>query len=533
MKQKILNSVISFLLFFSSYSQGLFNQGARIVFSGGGQMVINGAAGNYSSTSGGLITPSSSSSITLGGNWINNSANVAFTTDGGAVILNGANQTIGGSNPSAFYHLTLSGSGTKQLAVNSTTVGGQSNFTGILSVNSLILDLNSNILNITNPAGSGIAAATGVIVSETNSAVNPSIVRWYMRTSTGIHDVPFGVTTGPTQIPLRFNITTAMGSTSDYVDLSTRSTAAADNLPWAGISNVSAVSFFYCPNNSLSANPCAINSVIDRWWDITPSSAVTTNLTLSYRGIENTLNAPYNIGMVGIQWWDGSAWNLDNTVSGSAAAVTSGVGSVSASGLSQFCPFVISSLAVPLPVEIIEMDVKCVSNGNLISWTTASENNSDYFIIEKSLNGIDFNEAGRVPAAGNSKKELDYSYTDNVLSEMNQNLIYYRIKEVDIFGNVKKYKILQSNNCNDKESTIQIANTINGEVFVTINSSKASSYTIELYDLLGRLMFTEQINANKGLNKSKLTSQSLSQSVYMISVQGNGIVKNQKVVISN
>jgi hypothetical protein len=179
------------------------------------------------------------------------------------------------------------------------------------------------------------------------------------------------------------------------------------------------------------------------------------------------------------------------------------------------------------------MDVKCVSNGNLISWTTASENNSDYFIIEKSLNGIDFNEAGRVPAAGNSKKELDYSYTDNVLSEMNQNLIYYRIKEVDIFGNVKKYKILQSNNCNDKESTIQIANTINGEVFVTINSSKASSYTIELYDLLGRLMFTEQINANKGLNKSKLTSQSLSQSVYMISVQGNGIVKNQKVVISN
>jgi hypothetical protein len=116
---------------------------------------------------------------------------------------------------------------------------------------------------------------------------------------------------------------------------------------------------------------------------------------------------------------------------------------------------------------------------------------------------------------------------------MNQNLIYYRIKEVDIFGNVKKYKILQSNNCNDKESTIQIANTINGEVFVTINSSKASSYTIELYDLLGRLMFTEQINANKGLNKSKLTSQSLSQSVYMISVQGNGIVKNQKVVISN
>lgn len=519
---------LTFFQALSAFSQGVYNNGAHIVFSGAVSIYIdNNSNGNYLSQTNGIIDPSATGTLILKGNWTNNAGNTGFSSDNGLTVFNGANQSISGSSSTTFFNLSLDGSGTKTQNLN-TSVGGVSTTTGTFAIGNVIYDLNSNTLTVTNGLTNAITVGSGYILSETNSAVNPSVLRWNMGTNTGAHIIPFGV--GGTQIPFTFNKITAGASN---IDVSTRSTSSSDNTPWAGTSNVSGVSFFYCPNNSLSGNPCAVNSVIDRWWDITPSSAVTANITLSYRGSENTLNVPYNTGQVGIQWWDGSAWNLDNSVSGSALAVTSGVGSVSANNLSQFCPFVISSLSVPLPVEISEMDVKCVSKGNLISWTTASENNSDFFIIEKSSNGIDFIDIAHVNAAGNSKNNLNYSYIDNNLSENTQTLVYYRIKEVDIYGNVKKYKILQSSNCKTTESTINITNTINGEVFITINSAMPSSYTIQLYNLLGQPVLTEQFSVNKGLNKSKLDTHYLLQSVYMISVEGNGIIKNQKVVISN
>jgi hypothetical protein len=122
------------------FSQGLYNNGANIVFSGNAQMYIDDVTnGNYFTTGTGSITASSTSTITLLKNWTNNSANGFATPDGGGVVLAGNAQTIGGSAATAFYNLTLAGNGIKTLAVNSTTVGGQSTFTGILSVGSSTL----------------------------------------------------------------------------------------------------------------------------------------------------------------------------------------------------------------------------------------------------------------------------------------------------------------------------------------------------------------------------------------------------------
>lgn len=523
--------ILSISILNHGFTQGLRNNGARIVFAGPAQMVIAGATGNYSSTAGGLITPSSSSSITLAGNWINNSANIAFTTDGGAVVLNGANQTIGGTNSTAFFHLTLSGSGIKTLAVPITTVGGQSNFTGVLSLNTLALSLNSNRLDITNQAGTAVTASSGYIISETNAAVNPSIVRWYMRNTTGSRIVPFGLTAGPTRIPLTFNVTSAMASTAAFVDFSTRSTAGGDNQPWAGASNVGGVGFFFCPNLSLTGNPCAVNSAIDRWWDISPSHSVTSNVTFVYRGVENTLTPPYNTGNIGAQFWDGSYWNNDNATIGSALAVTAGTGAVTANALNQFCPFILSSVSVPLPVEMVSVDVKCENNNNLITWTTASETNSKLFVIERSLDAINFIEIGKVNAAGNSQTTLNYAFTDDMPEKGQIN--YYRVKEIDLNNNTKKYKIVSTANCGLNQSTVDVMNTQNGEVFITVNALFENEIiTFKVFDLLGKLIKEEQPVLSKGLNKFKLSVPGISQSVYMLNITGSDIQKSQKIILN-
>lgn len=514
----------TFLLFFISFfgvSQGIFNNGANIVLSGAAQIYIDGGAnGGYFSQNAGVIHPSATGVVTMEGNWTNNSANTGFFTDNGLVIMNGANQSIGGSSSTTFYNLSLQGSGIKTQNIN-TSVGGVSTTTGTLNVGAVIYDLNSNILTLTNPATNAITASSGYVLSETNAAANPSILRWNMGTSTGAHVFPFGV--AATQIPFTFDKTTAGAAN---IDVSTRATSASDNAPWA-----SGVSFFYCPNNSFSGNPCAVNSVIDRWWDVTPDAAVTSNITFSYRGIENTLNAPYNSGNIGAQWWDGSGWANDNATISSVLAVSSGVGNVTANSLTQYGPFVLSSSTIPLPVELTDMAVKCTIEGNLINWTTATETNSDYFAIEHSTDAERFTEIYRTKAAGNSRHQIKYSFTHSPSNDAEVN--YYRIIQTDRDQNFKKFKVLSSQNCQTKTNHVQVNNTINGEVFILFNNAVASPYSIKVYDLLGKLITEENITAPKGtLNMPLHVSQALSGSLYILQVNGNTVQKSQKIILN-
>lgn len=114
-----------------SFGQGLINNGASIVINGTGTtasniyLTINGATGNYLSTGTGVISCSNigndpnvsgsgTSSITVGGNWTNNSSTTGITGTGLTVIFNNATaaQTVSGSNSTTFYNLICQGLGT-------------------------------------------------------------------------------------------------------------------------------------------------------------------------------------------------------------------------------------------------------------------------------------------------------------------------------------------------------------------------------------------------------------------------------------
>ncbi|MBS1651684.1 MAG: T9SS type A sorting domain-containing protein [Bacteroidetes bacterium] len=531
MKLKNILIFIITLIYISAHSQGLFNNGARILFNGGAQIYVAGAAaGNYSNTSGGLITPSASSSITIEGNWVNNAANTSFSVDGGGVVLNGAAQQITGTNPTAFYNLTLSGTNTKQLAVNNVTVGGQSAFTGILALGSRPLDLNSNTLQITNPALGAITNGGGYIISETNAMVNPSVVRWFMRASTGAHVYPFG-TTGGVSIPFTFNVTTAMPSTSAYIDVSTRPTAASNNVPWAGLSNVAAVSFFYCPNNSTSGNTCASNSVIDRWWDITNSSAVTGDLTFTYRGAENTLLAPLNTGNIGAQFWNGSAWIGNNSTFGSAAAVTSGTGQVTAVGMSTFCPWVLSSVTIPLPIDLLDFSANCKNaNTLLLNWSSITETNLLYFDILNSSDGVSFSKIATVNANGNSNTLQNYAYTVNNKNEFGP---YYRLRMVDADYTSRQSKVIFSSDCNASNTIPNLYYNEQSGIVLTANSSINTNYTLLIMDASGKIINQNTFDIQQGYNSFNVKPQ-LANGIYLVTlIYSNNQSISKKIPVMN
>jgi len=520
MKKRIL-SILSFLPLIA-FSQGIINNGASIVLSGiSPQIYIDGGAnGNYLSQANGAIVElcplATPGTITLGGNWINNAGNIGFTNYGTTVNFNGANQTIGGTSFTHFTNVNLLGSGNKTLNIQ-TRVGGLN--TGVLSLGSRPLILNGYDLWVFNPNPGGITYTTGYIESETNAAINPSFVKWFMGTTTGAHVYPFGV--AGTQIPFTFNKTTAGSAT---IDVSTRATAGSNNVPWAGASNVAAVSGMMAMGPPFYAD-ASIPSVIDRWWDITASAAVTANLIFSYRGSENTTTAA-PLGTFGAQHWDGSQWEPPV---GSGAGVTVGVGTVSVTGASTFSPWVLSSSILPLPIELLSFTGECSNNKIVLKWATASEVNNNYFTIEKSNDGINYYEITTINGAGNSNQTINYSYTDNT---QNIGTVYYRLKQTDYNGQSKTFKTISILSCGTENNiSINAYSNNMGGVVVLIDEQTSKQYTITLFDALGKLLKAESIYAQKGYNNHVIDVNNLSVGIYFISIESADNKYVQKLYI--
>jgi hypothetical protein len=85
-----------------------------------------------------------------------------------------------------------------------------------------------------------------------------------------------------------------------------------------------------------------------------------------------------------------------------------------------------------VPVEFLSFAARIVNQKAVISWTTASEDNSRMFYVEK-LTGDRFVKIGAVPAAGNSTSKKQYSFTDPNPDP----IAYYRITEEDYDGTLQ------------------------------------------------------------------------------------------------
>lgn len=527
------------------YGQGLRNDGAHIVVANNTNIYINGATGNYTANSNAYIKKTGTGNggnILVNGDWVNNSSNVGFSNDGHFVELIGGNQSITG-NSSSFDNLSLKGTGTKTLEVE-TKVGGIDLKNGVLSLGTRPLKLNQYELTITNSSPAAITRTSGVIISEdvvntgtvpnpaggtATTGTNPSIVTWNMGTTTGAYTVPFGtsVTTSSDYVPMIINKTS---SNNANVSVSTRSTLGnINNQPWTnGVTNMW--------SDELTLQDASVQTVIDRWYTVVPSAALTADLTLTYRGVENT--TVYPTGTFAMQLWDpvagyphdGSAFawgdqqGSGNGVTGSTTAgVTSG-------GVQAFGTFVLSSLDFfgPLPVELTNFSTTCNEGIVTIQWTTASENNSDYFLLERSPNGTDWRTIDETEAAGNSSTVNQYTSTD-----YSNGLVYYRLRQVDMNGEETVYGPISAN-CGETglENTLSVfPNPTNGSFTAEIiNNGNDEEAVIQLMDMQGRIIENRKVLLLKGVNQFTFDIYSIAKATYTLRVISESNFSAVKIV---
>lgn len=496
----IIFMIINILFITVASSQLLTNDNVNITITSGAQLTVKGDIQNNAGT-----TINNNGTIDLNGSWIHNAANNCFGTSTGTVILNGANQTIGGTNSTTFNNLSLQGSGTKTILINTTSGGGNATPSGILNVGNVILDLNSRTLNISNTATGAITNGTGYILSE--DADNSSKVNWTINNVTGTHTIPFGNSAG-VQIPLTFNLTS--GNAGD-VTVSTYA-SAPNNTPLP----VTPIPVTHVRNNSGFDNS---TNTVDRYWEIDPSGAgISAALTFTYAPSENAASGNTNMRA--------QRWNLPQEAweSPLAGQLNPTSQSVLVNNVNTFGPWAIASEASPLPIELISFTATVIDNKEVLcNWITATEINNDYFTVERSRNGNEFEEVGKVDGAGNSTSVLNYSLTDY---KPYHGISYYRLKQTDFNGDYSYSQVVAVKIFEDASDILIYPNPSNG-IFNIIKNNMATPIELFMYDMEGRLVWKDRLTDGS----MQIDIRNFGKGIYNLQSAAEGLNKNFRVVV--
>jgi len=145
---------------------------------------------------------------------------------------------------------------------------------------------------------------------------------------------------------------------------------------------------------------------------------------------------------------------------------------------------------IPLPIELLLFYVEQKESVVHIYWSTASEQNNDFFTIERSRDGVSWEILNHTPAAGNSTVLINYESVDE---KPYSGISYYRLKQTD-FDGVFVYSNSVSVNFQVLERYVFefFPNPANEIVFIRVNQSV---YEIEISDSCGRLIY-KQDNSN-------------------------------------
>ena len=265
-----------------------------------------------------------------------------------------------------------------------------------------------------------------------------------------------------------------------------------------------------------------------------------TSTTIHYR-VYPTNGSPGNFSALSLPWTSGfnngcggqdqmwSAWgNNINLVSGlnsgsyylevySSSSVTCAGGTVYASngGANYKATFSVSSQA--LPVELLSFNGDCNEGQVNLSWQTATEHNSDYFEVEKSRDGMNWQVLTTVNAAGNSTQLLNYEATDANAMEGNN---YYRLTQVDIDGTTKTYDVINVS-CSGAAKGYFSAypNPSTGSFQVILNDKNlVGSGNLSVKDTKGAAILNRTIEVKPGINMFSVTDLNLAPGVYYIQI---------------
>jgi hypothetical protein len=162
-----------------------------------------------------------------------------------------------------------------------------------------------------------------------------------------------------------------------------------------------------------------------------------------------------------------------------------------------------TSLTLPIPIELLSFTGECYSQSILLEWSTASEINNDYFSIERSKDGMNWQLVTKVDGAGNSSSLKNYSFID--LGQYD-GISYYRLKQTDFDGKFKYSTIITIEKCGEDISELAIyPNPTSEALNLSIGGDESKILSISIYNVFGKMVYYSEFYQSNIVFENKLS----------------------------
>ena len=285
----------------------------------------------------------------------------------------------------------------------------------------------------------------------------------------------------------------------------------------------------------------SFGTYLTRYWSVTQSGITSPNYNISY-----TYDQPSDVAgataneanLIPVKVSSGTWYKpTTNTNTGLAPTITNGTAegtggvdvntnTLTWSGLSTFSfDTGAGDEAAALPIHLLYFTAKPEAKKVRLDWATASETNNDYFTVERSEDGEHFNELFKKPGAGISTTNLYYFGYDN---KPLPGISYYRLKQTDYDGkfaysDVESVSLYGSDRENTMELKIYPNPAENGKFHLSFDAKQSEKYSISIYDAVGKLIYHQDFQAEKGINDYTIELPDLASGMYQLEVRNDNV----------
>lgn len=422
----------------------------------------------------------------------------------------------------------------------------------------------ATVVGISNAAGSGTGDPNEILI---NTTATPRVVNYVYTlttaTCTGIQTVSVTVnpinntlagTAGGAAVCANYSVLPNASGGTEYSDASCNLIAKV--LP-SGASPVTGT-INACVKYETGVPTHLSKAYGPRHYDLIPSTSpatATATITLYYTQAEFTAFNAANgsdpdlptgsgdatgIGNLRITQYHGtSGTNLPGSYSGAAISINPSDANIIFNATASrwevtfdivgFSGFFLHTGSLTLPLHLLDFSGSIAGNDNLLRWTTAQEENTALFDIQRSSDGTSFTSIGRVNAAGNNLGQLDYTFTDAdgyILP-----VAYYQLKMIDIDGRFTYSPIIRLQRNADIFELTASPNPFRGELQVRISSSERRNAVVSLTDISGKVLLNHKLTLENGMRTFKIPgTQKLAAGTYMLTIAAGDDMKVIKVI---
>lgn len=184
----------------------------------------------------------------------------------------------------------------------------------------------------------------------------------------------------------------------------------------------------------------------------------------------------------------------------------------------------------PLPVTFVSVSASQNNSGVQVNWKVAGERGIREYVVQRSKDGLHFENVGTVAATGYSDNDKSYSFTDGVQNGTR----YYRILSVEIGGVTKFSAVVKASNGSTAKTSIVVSpNPVPGSTLnLQLTNAGKGRHDIELRNTDGRVLMSTYRQHSGASDVFQLDIPTgVSRGTYILSVTGPDQVKRTQLVV--